>query len=143
LGGDAFGHYRLVKLIGRGGMSEVWRAFDSATNRMVGMRVLPAHLATNPTFEQRFRREAFAAAGLNNPHVIPIHNFGEIDGQLYVVRTGPHKTQPRRRSTTQPSIDHDRHCQDAHRRPDAGLCCAPPTRRPDNQRNHAVASLQS
>ena len=82
--GEAFGRYRLVELLGRGGMGEVWRAFDSDTNRMVAVKVLPTHLANNPTFEQRFRREAFAAAGLNNPHVIPIHNFGEIDGRLYV-----------------------------------------------------------
>ncbi len=82
--GEAFGRYRLVELLGRGGMGEVWRAFDSETNRMVAVKVLPTHLANNPTFEQRFRREAFAAAGLNNPHVIPIHNFGEIDGRLYV-----------------------------------------------------------
>ena len=46
--------------------------------------MLPAQLATDPAFSERFRREANAAAGLNNPHVIPIHNFGEIDGRLYV-----------------------------------------------------------
>ncbi|MGV7921524.1 serine/threonine-protein kinase, partial [Mycobacterium kansasii] len=45
---------------------------------------MPPHLADDPTFEQRFRREAFAAAGLTNPHVVPIHNFGEINGRLYV-----------------------------------------------------------
>ena len=65
-------------------MGEVWRAFDSDTNRVVAVKVLPAGLATDPIFSERFRREANAAAGLNNPHVIPIHNFGEIDGRLYV-----------------------------------------------------------
>ena len=44
----------------------------------------PAHLAEDDTFVQRFRREADAAARLNNPHIIPIHNYGEIDGRLYV-----------------------------------------------------------
>jgi hypothetical protein len=50
----------------------------------VAVKVLPAQLAADPVFEQRFRHEAFAAAGLNDPHVVPIHNFGEIDGRLYV-----------------------------------------------------------
>ena len=79
-----FGRYRLLELLGRGGMGEVWRAFDNGTQRVVAVKVLPAHLANDPQFEQRFRREAFAAAGLANPHVVPIHNFGEIDGRLYV-----------------------------------------------------------
>src|SRR4051812_38538187 len=65
-------------------MGKVWRAYDTATNRMVAVKVLSTHLAADPAFEQRFRREAFAAAGLNNPHVIPIHTYGEIDGRLYV-----------------------------------------------------------
>jgi len=82
--GTPFGRYQLIELLGRGGMGEVWRAFDTATQRVVAVKVLPAQLAADPTFEQRFRREAFTAAGLNNPHVVPIHNFGEIDGKLYV-----------------------------------------------------------
>lgn len=82
--GAPFGRYRLVELLGRGGMGEVWKAFDTATQRVVAVKVLPAHLAADPVFEQRFRHEAFAAAGLSNPHVVPIHNFGEIEGRLYV-----------------------------------------------------------
>jgi serine/threonine protein kinase len=82
--GIPFGRYRLLESLGGGGMGEVWRAFDTETNRVVAVKVLSAHLANDPVFEQRFRREAFAAAGLNNPHVIPIHNCGEIDGRLYV-----------------------------------------------------------
>jgi serine/threonine kinase PknH len=79
-----FGPYRLVALLGRGGMGEVFRAFDTTTERVVALKVLPAHLAEDEGFKQRFRREAHAAARLNEPHVIPIHNFGEIDGRLYV-----------------------------------------------------------
>jgi serine/threonine-protein kinase len=84
LGGQPFGRYQLIDLLGRGGMGEVWRAFDSTTNRMVAIKVLPSHLVTDSTFMQRFRREADAAARLNNPHIIPIHTYGEIDGRLYV-----------------------------------------------------------
>ena len=65
-------------------MGEVWRAYDTETNRVVALKVLPADLAQDPMFQQRFRREAHAAAGLNEPHVVPIHHFGEIDGRLFV-----------------------------------------------------------
>jgi len=79
-----FGHYQLQKLIGRGGMGEVYRAYDTKTDRIVALKVLPHHLAEDVTFQQRFRRESQAAAGLNDPHVVPIHGYGEIDGRLYL-----------------------------------------------------------
>jgi serine/threonine protein kinase len=80
-----FGRYRLVELLGRGGMGEVWRAYDTGiNNRIVAIKLLPPHLADDSTFAQRFRREADMAAQLNNQHVIPIHTYGEIDGRLYV-----------------------------------------------------------
>ena len=82
--GTPFGRYRLVELLGRGGMGEVWRAHDTETDRIVAIKLLPRHLSGDEEFQQRFRREAHAAARLNDPHVIPIHNYGEIDGQLYV-----------------------------------------------------------
>jgi predicted Ser/Thr protein kinase len=82
--GTPFGRYRLVELLGRGGMGEVWRAFDTAIDRMVALKVLPANFADDPVFQERFRREAKAAAGLDEPHVVPIYDFGEIDGRLYV-----------------------------------------------------------
>jgi serine/threonine-protein kinase len=82
--GTPFGRYRLLELLGRGGMGEVWRAHDTATNRTVAIKLLPPHLAEDDRFVQRFRREAETAARLNNPHIIPIHTYGEIDGRLYV-----------------------------------------------------------
>jgi serine/threonine protein kinase len=83
--GTPFGRYRLIELLGRGGMGEVWRAHDTAANnRTVAIKLLPLHLAGDSTFVERFRREADAAAQLNNPHVIAIHQYGEIDGRLYV-----------------------------------------------------------
>ena len=82
--GTPFGRYRLLQLLGRGGMGEVWRAFDTGTQRVVAVKVLSAALAADPVFEERFRREAMAAAGLNDPHIVPIHDFGEIDGRLFV-----------------------------------------------------------
>ncbi|MDN5857581.1 MAG: protein kinase [Pseudonocardia sp.] len=81
---EMFGRYRLEKLIGRGGMGEVHRAFDTERGRVVALKRLPAALAADPTFQARFRSEAALAARLHEPHVIPIHDFGEIDGQLYI-----------------------------------------------------------
>ena len=80
----AFGQYRLIELLGRGGMGEVWRAYDTVTDRIVALKLLPAHFAEDSVFKQRFRREAHAAAQLNEPHVVPIHTYGEINGRLFV-----------------------------------------------------------
>jgi serine/threonine protein kinase len=82
--GTPFGRYRLIELLGRGGMGEVWRAHDSTIDRVVALKMLLPHFAEDPTFEQRFRREARAAARLDNPHVVPIYDVGELDGRLYV-----------------------------------------------------------
>ena len=83
-GGTPFGRYRLIELLGRGGMGEVWRAHDSVTDRVVAIKVLPANLSEDEDFQRRFRREAHAAARLNTPHVVPIYDYGEIDGRLFV-----------------------------------------------------------
>jgi serine/threonine-protein kinase len=82
--GTPFGRYRLVQLLGRGGMGEVWRAYDSVTERIVAIKVLPANLSDDEDFQRRFRREAHAAARLDTPHVVPIYDYGEIDGRLFV-----------------------------------------------------------
>jgi serine/threonine protein kinase, bacterial len=82
--GTTFGRYQLLQVLGRGGMGVVWRAHDTATDRVVAVKLLSAHLVDDESFVKRFRREAHAAAQLNSPHVIPIHNYGEIDGRLYV-----------------------------------------------------------
>ena len=65
-------------------MGQVYRAYDASTDRVVALKVLPPNLAEDQGFQERFRREARIAASLNDPHVVPIHSYGEIDGQLYV-----------------------------------------------------------
>jgi len=83
-GGTPFGQYRLIALLGQGGMGEVWRAHDTVTDRVVALKLLPARFAQDSVFKERFRREAHAAARLNEPHVVPIHTYGEINGHLFV-----------------------------------------------------------
>jgi predicted ATPase len=82
--GTPFGRYGLIELLGRGGMGEVWRAHDTVTDRVVAIKLLPANFSENQEFQERFRREAHAAARLDTPHVVPIYDYGEIDGQLFV-----------------------------------------------------------
>ncbi|GBG38272.1 protein kinase domain-containing protein [Mycobacterium montefiorense] len=84
MGTESFGQYELRELLGRGGMGQVYRAYDTSTDRIVALKVLPAHLAEDAEFQQRFRREARIAASLSDPHMVPIHSYGEIDGRLYV-----------------------------------------------------------
>jgi tetratricopeptide (TPR) repeat protein/predicted Ser/Thr protein kinase len=82
--GTPFGPYRLIEMLGRGGMGEVWRAYDTATDRVVALKLLPSHFAADDVFKRRFRREAHAAARLSEPHVVPIHTYGEIERRLFV-----------------------------------------------------------
>jgi serine/threonine protein kinase len=80
-----FGRYRLTALIGEGGMGKVYKAHDSQIGRDVAIKVLPTDLSAEPGYRERFRREAHTAARLTEPHIIPIYDTGEVDGQLYLV----------------------------------------------------------
>jgi serine/threonine protein kinase len=82
--GTRFGPYELNALIGVGGMGEVYRAYDTIKGRTVAVKVLRAEMAADPGFQERFRRESRVAARLQEPHVIPVHDFGDIDGVLYI-----------------------------------------------------------
>jgi YVTN family beta-propeller protein len=81
---ELFGPYRLEGLLGRGGMGEVFRAFDTEYQRVVALKRLPARLTNDHEFRARFEREAQLVAGLRNPHIITIHRFGELDGRLFI-----------------------------------------------------------
>ncbi|MFE7747163.1 protein kinase [Nocardia sp. NPDC057455] len=84
MGEVRFGGYRLERLLGKGGMGQVWLAYDMVAARRVALKLLPAELAAAPGYRKRFEREAEAVAQLRDPHVPRIHRFGEIDGRLYI-----------------------------------------------------------
>jgi tRNA A-37 threonylcarbamoyl transferase component Bud32 len=77
--------YRLGERIAAGGMGAVYRAVDETLGRQVAVKALRRELADDPTFLERFRREARAAAGLSHPGVAGIYDYGEVDGQPFIV----------------------------------------------------------
>ncbi|RMI35159.1 serine/threonine-protein kinase [Nocardia stercoris] len=83
MAGGRFGRYELLDLIGQGGMGQVYRARDTLTERTVAVKVLHQGSADQVT-QERFRREAKAAAALGSPHVVPIFDYGDIDGRLFI-----------------------------------------------------------
>ena len=78
------GNYRLDALLGSGGMGEVYKAYDTHRDRYVALKLLPEAFSGDREYLKRFQRESNVAARLREPHVIPIHDFGEIDGQLFI-----------------------------------------------------------
>ncbi len=82
--GTRLGPYQINRLVGRGGMGEVYEAEDTVKGRTVALKLLPESLSHDPAFRERLQREARAAGRLQEPHVVPIHDYGEIDGHLFV-----------------------------------------------------------
>lgn len=82
--GSWFGPYRLVRLLRQGGMGEVYEAEDSRKRRMVALKLISPEFSANAEFRARLQREADIAGRLTEPHVVPIHDYGEIDGRFYV-----------------------------------------------------------
>jgi TolB-like protein/Flp pilus assembly protein TadD/predicted Ser/Thr protein kinase len=83
--GTLLGPYRIARLIGAGGMGEVYAAVDTRLDRSVAIKVLPEHVASNPDRRKRFEREARAVSSLNHPHIATLHDVGEHDGRYFIV----------------------------------------------------------
>jgi serine/threonine-protein kinase len=82
--GEEFAGYRIQRLIGRGGMSVVYRAESSRMGRVVALKVLASELAQDDSFRERFVRESKLAASLDHPNIVPIYDAGDEDGLLYI-----------------------------------------------------------
>jgi beta-lactam-binding protein with PASTA domain/predicted Ser/Thr protein kinase len=79
------GRYELHRRLGRGGMAEVFLARDQLLDRPVAVKVLFPEFATDPSFVERFRREATAAANLNHPNIVGVYDWGEADNTYFIV----------------------------------------------------------
>jgi serine/threonine-protein kinase len=80
----ALGRYKIISLIGSGGMGEVYLAQDTSLTRKVALKVLPLDVAANQDRMRRFKQEATAAASLNHPNIAHIYEIGESDGFHYI-----------------------------------------------------------
>ena len=83
--GTALGPYAVTAKIGEGGMGEVYQARDTRLDRTVAIKVLPAHVASDPDLKQRFEREAKTISSLNHPHICTLYDIGEQDGVDFLV----------------------------------------------------------
>ena len=81
---QSLGHYRILKLLGEGGMGQVYLAEDTRLERKVALKILPAHFAGNAERMRRFVREAKAASALNQPNILTIYESGAIDHTNYI-----------------------------------------------------------
>ena len=79
------GPYKIIALIGSGGMGEVYRARDTRLLRDVALKVLPASFTNEPDRLRRFEQEARAVAALNHPNIVSVHDVGEANGVHYIV----------------------------------------------------------
>jgi serine/threonine protein kinase len=78
------GYYRIEGIVGCGRTGIVYLATDSRNGRAVALKVLREDVSVDPVYRERFRREGSLLAGLRHPHVMPIYDMGEVDGELYI-----------------------------------------------------------
>ncbi|MBA2340682.1 MAG: serine/threonine protein kinase, partial [Pyrinomonadaceae bacterium] len=83
--GCIVGHYRIVELLGAGGMGEVYLAVDTRVGRRVALKAMPAIFTANDERVRRFQQEARAASGLNHPNILTIHEVGQTDTMHFIV----------------------------------------------------------
>src|SRR3954447_22869477 len=82
--GETFAGYRVLRLLGSGGMGEVYLVQHPRLPRQEALKVLRSDISSDPSFRDRFIREADLAAGLRHPHIVGIHDRGEHQGQLWI-----------------------------------------------------------
>ncbi|WP_459758430.1 serine/threonine-protein kinase [Mycobacterium riyadhense] len=82
--GSMFGPYLLKRPLGRGGMGEVYEAEHTVKGWTVALKLMSEAVSNDPVFRERMKREARITGRLQDPHVVPIHDYGEVDGQMFL-----------------------------------------------------------
>lgn len=83
--GKKFGGYEILDVIGKGGMATVYRAHQLSMNRTVALKILPRQFLNDDTYLQRFEREVQIVSQLEHRNIVPVHDYGEEDGQPFIV----------------------------------------------------------
>jgi len=83
--GERVGGYDIVELVGRGGVAEVYKAYDRAIDRFVAIKILLPEFRGDEEFRARFEIEAKSIALLEHLHILPLYGYGEVNGQVYLV----------------------------------------------------------
>ena len=83
--GSRLGPYEILAPLGAGGMGEVYRARDTRLDRIVAIKILPAHLSDKPAMRERFDREAKAISSLNHPNICQLYDVGSQEGVGFLV----------------------------------------------------------
>ena len=85
LSGQTVSHFRILHRVARGGMATVYRAVDTSGGRQVALKVLHPHVAQEPKFKARFRREGEVLRNLRHPNIVPVLDYGQEGGHTYIV----------------------------------------------------------
>ncbi len=108
--GQKLGKYQVTEQLGQGGMATVYKAYQPEIDRYVAVKVLPQALATDEQFVKRFRLEARTIARLQHPHILPLYDYGDENGILYLVMAyadgGSLADRIRRGAIPLPEIEH-------------------------------------
>ena len=84
LTGRRLGHYKIDGVLGRGGMSVMYRATDTRLGRKVALKVMGEHITGDGEFRERFVDEARNTSAIDHANIVPLYDFGEVDGMLYI-----------------------------------------------------------
>ncbi len=85
LGGQTLGRYQIIERLGRGGMADVYKAYQPGLDRYVAVKVLHPHLSEDPDFVTRFQREAKTVAALRHPHIVQVFDFDSQNDRYFMV----------------------------------------------------------